>query len=115
MTVRLFVRSNRTSVTTGHVSMETMGAAHTSVDYAEGTYISSLPPQDSLAKDGLRKSGIRFETVDLSSGVRSKLTARLRGVKETPTLLDEDSKMRRYVGVAAISQYIKESKTLIRE
>lgn len=95
--------------------METMGAAHTSVDYTEGTYLSRLPPQDSLAKDGLRKSGIRFETVDLSSGVRSKLLARFHGVKETPTLLDDDSKMKRYVGVASISEYINENKTLIRE
>ena len=86
-----------------------MGAAHTTTDYAEGSTYASLSAEDTRAVNLLRKSGIRFEKVDLSGSLKAKFVARVRGVAETPTLLVQDSRLKRYEGVTAISQYINET------
>ena len=71
----------------------------------------SLTPQDAQAKDFLKKSGVEFDLIDLSKGMRVKIRARLRGVTETPTVLDENSPSRRYVGLTGISRYVSEART----
>ena len=84
---------------TGHVSVESMGAAHTTTDYAEGSTFASLPAEDARAVNLLRKSGVKFEKVDLSGSLKAKVVARIRGVAGTPTLLVQDNRLRRYEGV----------------
>jgi hypothetical protein len=108
---KLFVRSKRTTMITGRVSVESMGAAHWTTDYAEGSTLSNLSHQDSLAKNMLRKSGFQFELVDLSKGIRTRLKGALSGIKQTPTLLVETSPSKRYVGVEEISQYLTEQQS----
>lgn len=103
--VILFVRSKRTNIVTGHVSVETIGAVHTNIDYAEGLGLTKLSPEDSFAKDVLRRSGIKYDLVDLSDGLRTRISARIKGVKKTPTLLHNDSTPQRFVGIKAISEY----------
>ncbi len=95
--------------------METMGAAHTTVDYTEGTTNYTLAQREARAKDSLRREGIKFETIDLSSGLRRRIQARFKGIRETPTLLDEHSPSKRYVGTDAILAYIEESKAASRK
>lgn len=102
---KLFIKSKRTTIVTGKVSVESIGAAHWSTDYTEGSNLSNLSQQDALAKNVLRKSGEQFELIDLSKGVRVKLKRTLSGNKQTPTLLVETSPSKRYVGVKEISQY----------
>jgi hypothetical protein len=105
---RLFVKSKRTTMITGHVSMETMGSVHWNTDYAEGSTLSSLSPQDAHAKQIVTRSGIEFDLVDVSKSVRARLTGKLSGIKQTPTLLVETSPSRRYVGLQEISRYLAE-------
>ena len=95
--------------------METMGAAHTSVDYAEGTTNYTLALEETRAKDSLRREGMRFETIDLSGGLRRRIQARFKGIRETPTLLDVHSQSKRYVGTEAILAYIEETKAAARK
>ena len=108
---RLYVESERASMVTGHVGMETIGAAHTTAEYAEGSTLTKLPRQDELARDLLRKSGLKFDLIDLSNGFRTRLWARLKGVRKTPTLLDGNSPKRTYVGVGEIFNYIRSNQT----
>ncbi len=103
---RLFVRSKRTTGITGRVSVESIGAAHTTTDYSEGSTYATLPPEDARAVSILKGSGVEFEQVDLSKGARGELAARYRGVSETPTLLGENTSMKSYVGAKAISRYV---------
>ena len=107
---RLYVRSKRTTIVTGHVSVETIGTNHTTSEYAEGSTYASLSPQDASARDLLRKSAVKFDLVDISKGIGPRLSARLKGVKQTPTLLDGNNPQKLYAGVKEISQYI-ENKT----
>ncbi len=69
----------------------------------------SLSQQDAVAKDILRKAGIQFDVVDLSSGVRVRLLARLRGVRGTPTVLVDGGSTRRYEGTKATARFIAET------
>ena len=103
--VQLYVRSKRTSIVTGHVSVETIGAVHTTAEYAEGRTLAQLPQQDATAKDFLRKSGLKFDVVDLSEGIWTRLGARLKGVRQTPTLLDRSRSPQLLVGLKEISEY----------
>ena len=64
-----------------------------------------------MVKDLLKKSGIDFETVDLSKGLRTRISAKLQHVSETPTLIVESSPPKRYEGVKAITQYLMETRT----
>jgi glutaredoxin len=89
-----------------------MGAAHTTSEYAEGSILSKLPQQDALAKDLLRKSGLKFDLVDLSNGIGTRLGARLKGVRQTPTLIDGNSPSRSYIGIREISRYISSDRTV---
>jgi glutaredoxin-related protein len=114
MKVQLFVKSTRTSLTTGHVTIETIGAAHTSVDYADGATNYILRPEEARAKSTLRREGIKFETIDISSGFRHRIQARFKGIRETPTLLDQRNPSKRYVGTEAILAYIEETKAAAR-
>lgn len=66
--------------------------------------------EDSMVKDLLKKSGIDFETVDLSRGLRTRISARLQHVSETPTLIVENNPPKRYEGVKAITQYLVETR-----
>ena len=91
--------------------METIGTVHTTSEYAEGTTSVKLSEQDAYAQEILRRSGLDFEVVDISKGVRSRLGARFKGVKRTPTLLDENTNPRAYTGVKEISQYISSNGT----
>lgn len=109
---RLYVKSKRTTVVTGHVIIETIGAAHTTSEYSEGSILAKLPRQDALAKDLLKKSGLKFDLVDLSNGIGTRLGARLKGVTQTPTLIDGNSPSRSYIGVREISRYIASDRTV---
>jgi hypothetical protein len=51
---------------------------------------------------------LQYDLIDLSKGVRARLKGTLRGIKETPTLLVENSPPRRYVGFKEISQYLRD-------
>lgn len=69
----------------------------------------SFSQQDEVAIGLLRKAGVSFDMVDLSSGVRARLSARPRGVRETPTLLVENGSPRRYEGAKAIAKFVAET------
>jgi hypothetical protein len=101
MSVRLFVRSSRISVTSGHASTE-----------EKGEY--NLAPEDSEAKDRLMREGINFETVDISQGIWPRIQAGLRRVTETPTLVDEGPPVRRFVGTIGIFEYIEDKREAYR-
>ncbi len=58
-----------------------------------------------MAKEILTESKMLFEVVDLSDRGR-ELVARIRGVKDTPTLIVEGSSRRKYEGVRAIQEYV---------
>jgi glutaredoxin len=105
---KLFVKSRKTTMVTGNVSMESMGSAYWVTDYAEGSTLSNLPEQDSFARNMLRRSGFQFELIDLSRGMRAKFSGRLNGIKQTPTLLVGTSPSKRYEGVKEISQFLTE-------
>ena len=105
---RLFIKSKRTTMVTGNVSVESMGAVHWTTDYAEGSTISNLSQEDAMAKNMLRQSGLQFDLVDLSKGVRAKFKGTMSDIKQTPTLLVETSPTRRYVGFKEISRYLTE-------
>jgi hypothetical protein len=74
----------------------------------------ALAPEDAKAKDDLRREGIEFETIDLSKTIRERLQARFGEIKETPTLLDEHSPAKMYVGTRAITEYIEETRAAAR-
>ena len=103
---RLFVRSKKADIVSG----STHGSYYTSQFSLKKTEFSLLP-HDSQAKDLLTKNGIRFDLVDLSKGMKAGLVAKLRRIKETPTLEVEQSSVRRYVGLKAISGYVSEVRT----
>jgi hypothetical protein len=103
---KLFVKSKKVDIVTGF----NPGSYYTRAHSLSKTQFD-LPPQDAQAKDFLKKSGVEFDLVDLSKGTRVKIMARLRGVTETPTLLDESSSSRRYVGLTGISRYVSEART----
>ena len=107
---RLFVKSKSVTVITGHVNMETMGAVYWNTEYAEGSTLQRFSNEDIRARDILRRSGIEFDLVDLSKGVKTSLVARIHGVKETPTLEIRESALKRCVGLKAISDYVNESR-----
>ena len=90
--------------------METIGTAHTTSEYAEGSILSKLSREDEYARDLLRRSGIGFDVVDLSKGLGPKLRGRLQGVKLTPTLIDGKEPPRMFVGIAEISEYLRTRK-----
>jgi len=90
MTVQLFVRIQ---FTTG-ISRRRSG---------------TLAPEDAKAKGDLRREGIEFETIDLSKTIREMLQPRFGEIKVTPTLLDEHSPGKMYVGAQAITEYIEET------
>ena len=96
MTVQLFVRSQ---FPTG---------------LRRGSGSGALAPEDAKAKDDLRREGIQFETIDLSKTIRERLQARFGEIKETPTLLDEHSPGKMYVGTQAITEYIEETRAAAR-
>jgi hypothetical protein len=54
---RLFIKSKRTTIVTGKVSVESMGATHWSTDYSEGATLSSLSQEDTLVRNMLRNPG----------------------------------------------------------
>lgn len=105
---RLYVRSKRSTVITGHVSMESFGSVHTTSDYAEGSTLAKLSEVDEYARNLLRRSGVSFELVDLSKGIGPKLRARLRGIRLTPALVDENKPPGIFFGVNGIVQYVNE-------
>lgn len=107
---RLFVKSKTVNAITGHVNMETMGAVYWNTTYAEGSTLYRDSDEDFRAKDILKRSGIEFDLVDLSRGIKTNLFARIRGVKETPTLEVGESSGKRYVGLKAISDYVNTSR-----
>jgi len=74
----------------------------------------TLAPEDAKAKDDLRREGIDFETVDLSKAIRRRLQSRMVDIKVTPTLLDEHSPEKMYVGTKAITEYIEEYRAAAR-
>jgi glutaredoxin len=105
---KLFVRS---------IKVNTPGA-----DHIPGDYYRSLPApttvskteiiasqQDKEAKQVMKRSGIPFELVDLSKGRRAMLMARFQGVKETPALRIENESAKLYVGVNAITNYLRDN------
>jgi hypothetical protein len=103
---RLYVKTKRTRVITGHVSVEIIGQVHTTSEYTEGSTLAKLSQDDALAKDLLRKARLRFDLVDLSDGIGTRLAARLNGVTQTPTLLDRNSPSKLHIGLKEISRYI---------
>ena len=107
---RLFVKSKKTTRITGYVSVESIGAAHTATDYAEGSEVLSFSPDDAWAKNSLAKLGIQFDLVDLSKGIGNRLKGTLRGIHETPTLMIESSPSKRYVGAKEISLYLSDAR-----
>ncbi len=58
-----------------------------------------------MAKEILTKSKMPFEVVDLSDR-GTGLVARIRGVKDTPTLIVEGGSRGKYEGVRAIQEYV---------
>jgi len=74
----------------------------------------ALAPEDAKAKADLRLEGIEFETIDLSRAIRQRLQTRLDDIKVTPTLLDEHSPGKMYVGTQAITEYIEETRASAR-
>lgn len=85
---KLFVRSTRTSIITGHGAID--GFYWGTTEFAEGKTLVQLSQSDAMARNLLGKSGIRFDVYDLSKGMRTKLAATLKGVKEA--LLVDDTK-----------------------
>lgn len=102
---KLFIRSERLPVVRYEMP-NTAGGGHwcSAANRVQSTIVS-LTPQDRLAKEILTKSKILFEVVDLSGRGRG-LAARIRRVKETPTLIVEGSSRRKYEGVQAIQEYL---------
>jgi hypothetical protein len=80
----LYVSSKRTSIVTGRVSVETIGAAHTTSEYTEKSSLAKLQQEDGWAKDLLRKSGLKFDLVDLSNGIWNQTRSTVEG-KEADT------------------------------
>jgi hypothetical protein len=95
LTVQLFVKSQFTA----GISRRGRGA---------------LAPEDAKARADLRREGIEFETIDLSKAIRERLQARFGEIKVTPTLLDEHSPGKMYVGTQAITEYIEETRAAAR-
>jgi glutaredoxin len=90
--------------------METIGSAgHTTSEYVDGTTLTMLSQHEAHARDLLKRAGIKFELIDLSDGIGPELTARLKGIRQTPTLLDGRKRSRPYVGIERIRQYIAEN------
>ncbi len=106
---RLFVRSQKADSVIGFNPGSYYTKAHS---LTKTEFI--LPPQDAQAKDLLKKSGFDFDLVDLSKGMRTGLIARIRGVKETPTLEVGHGSARRYVGLKAISDYVSGTRKQIQ-
>ena len=75
---------------------------------------STLAPEDAKAKSDLRREGIQFETIDLSKAIRRRLESQMAEIKVTPTLLDEHSPGKMYVGTKAITEYIEETRAAAR-
>src|SRR5713226_4575038 len=74
----------------------------------------ALAPEDAKAKHDLSQEGIEFETIDLSKTIREMLQPRFGEIKVTPTLLDEHSPGKMYVGAQAITEYIEETRAAAR-
>ncbi len=74
----------------------------------------TLAPEDAKAKADLRREGIEFETIDLAKAIRERLQERTVEIKVTPTLLDEHSPGKVYVGSQAITEYIEETRAAAR-
>ena len=107
---RLFVRSKKEDTVVGFNAGSYYTRAHslTKTEF-------SLPPQDAQAKDYLTKNGVDFDLVDLSKGMKSGLIARIRGVKETPTLQVGKGHVKRYVGLKAISDFVGETRSQVHD
>jgi glutaredoxin len=103
--VKLFIRSERLPVVRYEMPNTTGGGHWCSAANRVQSTVTSLAPQDRLAKEILTKSKIQFEVVDLSDRGR-ELVARIRGVKDTPTIIVEGSSRRKYEGVRAIHEYV---------
>ena len=103
--VKLFIRSERLPVVRYEMP-NTAGGGHwcSAANRVQST-ITSLAPQDRLAKEIVTRSKMPFEVVDLSDR-GTGLVARIRGVKYTPTLIVEGSSRRKYEGVKAIQEYV---------
>ena len=103
---RLFVRSKKTDIVIGshHGSYYTRAHSQTKTEF-------TLLTQDAQAKDFLMKSGVDFDLVDLSKGAKARIVARIRGVRETPTLEVRQGSVKRYVGLKSISEYLSETRT----
>lgn len=110
VSVRLYVKSNRTTLITSRVSVETMGGGHTTADYSEGSTLVRYSPDEELARLLLKRSRVDFEIVDLSKNVGTKLLARLKGITRTPTLAEENGSGRRFVGIKEIQKFLAEEK-----
>ncbi len=106
---RLYVKSIKTEIPSGSVYVDALGSGPQRLP-GKTTHVV-LPKNDTLARDLLKKSGAKFELVDLSGSLRGKLSAKLQHVKETPTLIVESNPPERYEGVAAISGYIAKTKS----
>ena len=65
--------------------------------------------QDGFAKRLLENAKIEFDLVDLSKGVWTGFSARIRGIRETPTLKVENGTVRLYRGVKGISKYVDDA------
>lgn len=113
--VRLYVRSKRSTVITGHVSVESFGVDHATSEYAEGSILAKLSEEDEYARKLLRSSGVSFELVDLSKGIGRKLRARLKGIRRTPALFDEHNPPGMFLGINEIVRYVKELPTPKRD
>ena len=107
---KLFVKSKRTAWITGHVSVESMGAAHTTTDYAEGSTVVSLSQDDAWANNLLKRAGLQFDLIDLSRGIGTRLKGTLNRINKTPTLIVESRPSKRYIGVREISQFLSDSR-----
>src|SRR5215470_9696072 len=95
----LFVKSQRLTLRSGRVRSDPS---------------LRLGPEEASARDNLRKEGIKFETIDLSKAIRDRVQARFKGITVTPTLIDEHSPEKLYVGAKAILDYIEDTRATAR-
>jgi hypothetical protein len=50
----------------------------------EGSTLSNLSQEDTLVRNMLRKSGLQYDLIDLSKGMRARLRGTLRASKRPP-------------------------------
>jgi len=102
---KLFIKSVRVPIATYQV--HDVPGHYCQDGYRTQSTMIRLSPEDNQAREILARSGVKFQTIDLSErGGRRKLSAYFEGVRRTPTLLVEGMSQRKYEGVKAISDYV---------